>query len=436
MQIPTPTPQAGLRALRALLRQRSPLAALESFHAELGDVFRPQLPSFSPVVLVGPEAGRFVLVSAREDFRWRVDNDPVTHLLRYGVLVVDGEQHDTLRRQMNPALHKRMLSGYVQAMLRATDQVCAAWQPGETRDMLVEMRKIALLIIMETLYQVDFTPQLRPLWHSVLRTIQYISPGLWLIWRGTPRPGYQRHLKQMDTYLYRIIRARRATLGATDDLLGALIDAGLDDGLIRDQLLTMLIAGHDTSTALLAWALHLLGQHPAALERARAEVRAVFGESLPDAARIAELRFMDNVLDETLRLYPPIHLSSRVAAADMQFNGYDIAAGARVLFSIYLTQRHPAYWPAAAAFVPERHAQKPAPYTFLPFGGGPRNCIGAAFAQVESKMVLARLLQRFELRAAPDQHVHAHMGATLEPRPGVRLRIIKRLPADSLTGQT
>jgi cytochrome P450 len=365
-------------------------------------------------------------VTARDDFRWRVDDDPVTHLLRFGVLVTDGEQHDTLRRQMNPSLHKRMLTGYVEAMVRATDQVCATWQYGQTLDMLVEMRKIALLIIMETLYKVDFTSEMRPLWNAVLRTIQYISPGLWLIWRGTPRPGYAHHLKQMDDYLYRIIRARRANLGTTEDLLGTLIESGMEDGLIRDQMLTMLIAGHDTSTALLAWALYLLGQHPDIMNHVQSEIKNIVGVSVPSAEQMPNLPLLGNVIDETLRLYPPIHLSSRIAATDLEFKGHRIPAGARVLLSIYLTQRHPAYWENPRAFIPSRFETTPQPYTFLPFGGGPRNCIGAAFAQVESKIVLARILQQFNLTAVQGTKVHAHMGATLEPRPGVMLRVERR----------
>ncbi len=425
-EIPTPSAQAGLRALQAMARHKTPLAALETFHAELGDVFRAQLPGFSPIILVGAEAARFVLVTSREDFRWRVDTDPVTHLLRFGVLVVDGEQHDTLRRQMNPALHKRMLAAYIAAMVRASDQVCATWQNGQTLDMLVEMRKIALLIIMETLYKVDFTPEMRPLWNTVLRTIQFISPGLWLIWRGTPRPGYARALRQMDDYLYRIIRARRTNLGTTEDLLGTLIHSGMDDGLIRDQLLTMLIAGHDTSTALLSWALYLLGQHSQILETARAEVDRIAGVEMPHAEHMHELTFLGNVIDEALRLYPPIHLSSRVAATALEFNGFRIPASSRVLFSIYLTQRHPAHWDKPGEFIPARFENKIEPYTFVPFGGGPRNCIGAAFAQVEAKIVLARILQQFDLSAVAGAQVHAHMGATLEPRPAVLMRVQRR----------
>jgi cytochrome P450 len=426
VEVPVPPPQSGLRALQAIIRHKTPLAALESFHADMGNAYRAQLPGFSPIILVGAAAGRFVLVSSRDDFRWRVDTDPVTHLLRFGVLVVDGEQHDKMRQHMNPSLHKRMMAGYVDAMLRATDQICATWQNGQTLDMLVEMRKIALLIIMETLYKVDFTPDMQPLWAAVLRTIQFISPGLWMIWRGVPRPGYAHHLRQMDEYLYRIIRARRANLGTTEDLLGTLIEAGMDDGLIRDQMLTMLIAGHDTSTALLSWTLHLLGQHPDALEKVRAEVDRVVGVEMPRAEQMHELTFLNNVIDESMRLYPPIHLSSRVATTELEFEGYRIPAGARVLFSIYLTHRSAAHWDKPHEFIPARFENKPEPYTFLPFGGGPRNCIGAAFAQIEAKIVLARIFQQFDLAAVGGVPVHAHMGATLEPRPGVLMTAQRR----------
>jgi cytochrome P450 len=128
------------------------------------------------------------------------------------------------------------------------------------------------------------------------------------------------------------------------------------------------------------------------------------------------------VMDEALRLYPPIHLGSRVAAVNLEYDSYPIAAGTRVMYSIYLTQRLPEFWPEPDMFRPERFgpdAPRPQPYTYLPFGGGPRNCIGAAYAGVEVKVVMARVLQRFNLQLQPGARIHAHMGATLEPRPGV-----------------
>ncbi|GAB4472650.1 MAG: cytochrome P450 [Anaerolineae bacterium] len=427
--IPTPDSQSGLKALQAMRRERHVLAALEVFRAELGDVFRVQLPGFTPVVMAGPEAARFVLVSGREDLRWRNETDPVTALLRRGVLVVDGEEHDDYRRIMSPSLHRRMLNGYFEAMWRCTDRVIDAWPDGGVVDMLVEMRKIALLILMEALYSVDMGPDLRRMWEPILKSIEYISPGLWLIWRGAPRPGYARRIHELDEYLYRIIRARRAA-GSGEDLLGALIDSGLDDGRIRDQLLTMLIAGHDTSTANLSWALWLLGKHPESLAQVVQEVDRVLGGDPPGPEQIVGLTYTGQAAQEALRLYPPIHLGNRVAARDIEYGDYVIPAGERVIYSIYLTQRHPAHWENPAAFKPERFAPgvRHEPYTFLPFGGGPRNCIGGAFAQVEVKAVLARILQRFSLELLPRPAVHPYMGATLEPRPGVMMRVTRRQP--------
>jgi cytochrome P450 len=203
----------------------------------------------------------------------------------------------------------------------------------------------------------------------------------------------------------------------------------MSDDLIRDQLLTMLIAGHDTSTALLAWTLCLLGQHPDVLQQVQAEVDAVLGAEPPAFEQLNGLKYLEQVIKESLRLYPPIHLGMRIAATDLEFQGYHIPAGARVLYSIYLSHRMPEYWPDPEKFDPDRfrpeqNRTRPA-FVYVPFGGGPRICIGFAFAEVEVKVVLARLLQMFELTLLNDD-VHAHMGATLEPRPGVMMKAKRR----------
>jgi cytochrome P450 len=399
----------------------------------VGDVFRASLPGFSAIFLVGPQAARFTLVQARDELRWRNDDDPVTRLLRHGVLVEDGAAHDGLRQALNPALHRRMLSAYAADMLAAVEQVSGGWQDGQIVDMLVEMRKVALLALMRTLYRVDFTPELRRLWDALLGCIGYISPGIWMFWRGAPRFGYDRRLREMDAYLYRIIAERKALLRGQgqppEDMLGALIWMEMEDGLIRDQLLTMLIAGHDTVTALMAWTFYLLGKHPQAAACARSEVDEMAGSSRvfePEA--VNRLEYLGWVLREALRLYPPIHLGNRQAAVDLNYQGYTIPKGSRVIYSIYLTQRHPAYWPEPDRFLPGRYASgsRAAPYAWLAFGGGPRNCIGAAYGQMEARIVVAHILARFDLDLV-DRTVRPHMGATLEPRPGVRMRVRYRL---------
>jgi cytochrome P450 len=296
--------------------------------------------------------------------------------------------------------------------------------------MLVEMRKVALLIMVETLFGTNFNPEMGNLWEAVLRILAFISPGPWLILPGIPRPGYGSARRKLDAYLYRIIAERRKNPSPSNDLLSHLIDVpGMTDELIRDQLLTMLIAGHDTSTALLAWSLFLLGSHPYVMASVLAEIDSQLCGKDPDMENIRQLEFLDQVIAETLRLYPPIHIGNRIAAVDLEFQGFQIPAGARVVYSIYLTHRQERYWQEPHRFNPERfspdNAQQRPHYAYLPFGGGRRNCIGQAFAQVEVKVVLARLLQRFYLQRI-NHAVHPHMGATLEPRPGVRMRVFHR----------
>jgi cytochrome P450 len=402
---PEADPQTGLEVLKAFVRRRSPLAALEVMQAQVGNAFRVNLPVFNPAFVAGPENNREVLVSQRHRFLWRNERDPVTRLLRHGLLVEDQDSHDRLRAIMDPALYRREVLFHIGAMRDYTDTVLDTWQDGQVVDMLVEMRRAALLILMGTLFKVDFRPDIDRLWPAILKTLKYISPGLWLLWPGAPRPGYAAALQAFDDYLYGIIDQRRQDVGETDDLLGSLIAAGLDDDLIRDQLITMLIAGHDTSTALLAWALYLLGRHPEALAQAQVEVDAVLGSDQPTWEQLQELHFLDQVIKEALRLYPPIHVGNRQALEEMTLGGYHVPAGTRVMYSIYLSHRDPEHWPEPDAFRPERfdytqRENKTPPFTYVPFGGGPRNCIGAAFAQVEAKVVLGRILQRFNLELA------------------------------------
>jgi cytochrome P450 len=423
--VPKPTPTTSLRALQAIISERSVLAGMQVFHRETGDIFRLSLPGFNAVSLAGPEACHFVLVKGKDDLRWRMDGDPITNLLIHGVLVEDGDSHDQIRRNLNPALHKQMMEGYSQSFVRRTEQVTAMWRDDQPVDMLVEMRKVALLILMDSLFNIDYTPEMERLWSSVLNLIGYISPGIWMVWKDAPRPGYQEARAQMDEYLFRIIRLRREEGANGTDMLSVLIQSRMSDELIRDQLMTMLIAGHDTSTAMLSWALHMLSLYPEAAHKAQREIDTVLGDAEPTVTNTLNLKYLDQIIDETLRLFPPIHLGSRIAAVDLDFNGYHIPAGTRVLYSIFLTQRHPDYWQHPNDFIPERFDQKPAPHTYLPFGGGKRNCIGMTFAQSETRVVLAKILQDFDLHKRGGD-VHLHMAATLEPRPGVWIQPKRR----------
>lgn len=431
--IPEPDGITSLRSLQQLIKERNLLSALRVFHHDLGDVFKISLPGLQTIMLAGAEANRFVLVEARDKLHWRTEDDPVTSLLRDGVLVTDGEAHDALRGSMNQPLHKRSLTGYVDAMQNCTDSIIDEWSSDKPLDMLVEMRKIALMVLTETLFKVDIAPDMERMWQPVLKTIQYISPGLWILWKQVPRPGYSKHIHTMNEYLYQIIDTRRAVINDSEaeDLLGILIKSGMNNDLIRDQLLTMLIAGHDTSTALLAWALYLLTTHPEAMELVRHEVDNVLGSAPPTIDNISQLTYLGQVIDETLRMYPPIHLGSRHITEDLEFDGFLLPAGIRLMYSIYLTHHDPKYWDDPDTFDPGRFTtekkRKLQPYSYLPFGGGARNCIGTAFALVEAKVILARIIQRCDLQYTGRYPIKMKMGATLEPHPNVMVNVTKRL---------
>ncbi|MGD8404075.1 MAG: cytochrome P450 [Anaerolineales bacterium] len=423
------TPDTGRAAMRALLKEGSPLGPLKVMAKYVGRFFRIPLPGFKPYVVFGPESNRKVLVTERDKVLWR-NNDPVTDLLRRGVLVTDGEEHDHYRELMSPSLHPSQLDGYAQMMIAQTKRVTENWQDEQEIDMLVESRKIALLIIMQALFSKDVWNDLPRIWTSILKAIEYISPGAWILWRKIPRPGYRKHLQTLDEYLYNIIKDRRrltkdrknghpSSVHGQSDLIQHLIDAGLDDDTIRDQMLTMLIAGHDTSTALLAWVFALLGQNPDTYHHLVDELE---NDDRPP--------LLDQVIKEVLRLYPPIHIGNRMVAEDMEFEGGTVPTGARMFYSIYLTQRDPSIWENAEEFCPARfeRGRKTPPFSYVPFGGGPRACIGAAFGQAEARLVLAYLLKHFEFIPLNADKIHPHMGATLEPRPGVLMRVAQRTP--------
>lgn len=424
--MPNPDSETLRRVLQAFIRDRSPLAAMKVLYSSMGRFFQIPLPGFKAFVVGGPLANRQVLVTERKKLLWRSEGDPVTTLLRQGVLVVDGEQHDEYRHAMEPVLGPGSLPSYLPRILRYTDRVSATWADGQIVDMLVESRRIALLIIMDALFSVDFWDDLPRLWKPILKAIAFISPGAWIVFPKLPRLGYRKQIKILDQYLYEIIRVRRA--GAPcHDLLGHLINTGLDDAAIRDQMLTMLIAGHDTSTALLAWTFYLLGAHPDMLSQLQSELDQGLQGQPPQTPSGWQPPLLDAVIKEALRLYPPIHLGSRRVTETMAFDGNLVPAGERLIYSIYLTHRDPGVWENPDDFKPERFFQgrKYPPFAYVPFGGGPRSCIGAAFGQAEARLVIGRLLQthHFEL---VNPKVSTHMGATLEPRPGVFMRVKRK----------
>lgn len=412
-----PDAETGLEALRSLYRSRSLIGPLRVMAERVGRFFQIPLPGFKPYLVFGPENVRKVLISEKQKFLWR-NNDPVRDVLRQGVLVTDGDEHDRYRSLMEPMLHPSALPQYRQMVLQQTERVAATWADGQKVDMLIEGRKIALLIVMQALFSVDVWNDIDLLWKPIIKVIEYISPGLWIIWRKIPRPGYKRSFKIIDDYLYNIITTRRNASEPKHDLLQHLIDAGLSDDIIRDQMLTMLIAGHDTSTALFAWVFAMLAQNPATHQ----ELVLALDTTEPSATP----RLLEDVIKETLRLYPPIHIGNRIMAEDVTFGeGETIPKGQRMFYSIYLTQRDPAQWKDPDDFCPSRFSsgERSAALSYIPFGGGNRSCIGSAFGLMEARVTIAHLLRTVAFEPLNADKIRLHMGATLEPHPGVLMRV-------------
>ncbi len=378
-QVPGLNSSAGLSALRGLLSPQNLLGSLSAMGRKLGPIFQLRLPRFSPFVLSGSEAAHFTLVEGRNLFHWRNETDPVTSLLRHGVLVEDGQAHDDLRRQIMPALHRKQVEGYIEKMWKWSHAVTISWQPVTTYNMLVEMRRLALLIVMDTLFAIDMTPDLDRILPAILDILKFISPGVWLL--GARRKNFTKSIAAVNAYLEGLIHQRQSQSLGTENLLDQLISNGMEVGLIRDQMLTLLIAGHDTSTALLAWALYLIGKYPDIQSRLAKEAGLLPPDQPPSIEQVSSLGYYEQVINETLRLYPPIHVGNRVTQADLSVCGYTVPQDSRVMLSYYSIHHDENHWPEPEQFDPEplRTGREAAALYFPPVRRRPSQLPGGKF---------------------------------------------------------
>ena len=347
------------------------------------------------------------------------------------VLVLDGARHKRERKLLMPPFHGERMRLYGDMMCEITDRSIDTW-PVETPFPIQPcMQEITLDIILRAVFGVNEDAH-----HSRLRALlmeyQRVMVGrnffLTLIaWRRLTRLQ-----RAIDRLLYdEIKRCREETEAGRTDIMAMLVAARAEDGQpmsdeeIRDELITMLLAGHETTATALAWVIHRLLQNPNVLASARAEVASVIGYGgnapRPDAGQIGELKYLDAVIKETARLNPVVPIVVRLIETDTHIGGYDLPAGSIVAPCIYLTHRRPDLWSDPEGFKPERFiARRTDSYTFFPFGGGVRYCIGAAFATYEMKIVLARLLARVSLRPDPGHAVRmVRRGITFAPSGGV-----------------
>ncbi len=406
---------------------------------EHGPIFRVAVrPDFQPVYLVGPEANRFVLHTGREHFSHDRGWSPIIGpQFGHGILNMDGEEHARHRKMMNPAFTIAYMARYLPIMNEVIAARTADWTARGEVDLYEETRRITFDVAAAALTGLATGPEvdrLRELFLTLLHLDFDPQRETWEQVYGRLRAARE----ELHTLLLRHITARRAA--PTDDLLGFMVAARDEEGrpLSDEQLLAhvdiLLIAGHETSTTMSAWLLYLLAVHPEYLARVHAELDGLPGDHTAPITleQVKAMRVLGNAMSEAGRLHPPVGSGPRGVVKEFTFGGYTVPAGAQVRYSIAGAHWLPDVFPDPERFDPDRFAppreeDKRTPYALIPFGGGPRICIGVNFAQVEIKALAAHVLRRYTLEPVAGQRIaQIYPGIVGAPLGGIRVRVAPR----------
>jgi cytochrome P450 len=426
----------------ALSLIRDPLGFVSGLPCQ-GDLVRILMGPVSVVVVCDAELTRQVLV----DDRTFDKGGPLTNRAREvggnGLVTCPYHEHRRQRRLCQPAFHPDRLAGYGSAMAASAQDVTCSWREGQIIDVAGEMMALTMRITVSALFGTQLPPEAERavVEHTttVVRGVfqRALSPSFV---NRIPSPGNRRYHQAragLRGIVDDIIAARRAARAPDDDLLGALMNAtedtgadagvpGLTDAELSDEVITFLLAGTETTANALAWALHLLAGHPAVEKRLHAEVDHVLASAPVAFAHVPLLEETGRVLTETLRLYPPVWLSTRTVTAETELGGIPLPAGAVIAFSPYLIHHREDLYAQPDRFDPDRWRDRPPPRNaFLPFSGGARKCIGDRFALTEATLALAAITSRWKLLPLDDRPVQASPKATLSPR-GLRMRVVPR----------
>lgn len=365
-----------------------------------------------------------------------------------GLLTSEGDFWRRQRRLAQPAFHRQHLNAFAETMAARSAWLAQAWEAradtGVSFDVSAEMMHLTLDIVTRTLFSMELDPAdfqtVANAFPPLLKAFEYRAalPFDWV--EDLPLPivrRYKAYIADLDRVVNRIIAERRHSGVDHPDLLGMFMQARdeetgeqMSDKHLRDEVLTILLAGHETTANTLSWTWYLLAQNPAVTARLHTELDQVLGGRLPGVDDWPQLLYTRQIVDESLRLYPPAWIIARQPIQDDVVGGYHIAAGATVIMSPYLVHRHRAYWEDPAAFRPERFApgwERNLPrYAYFPFGGGPRLCIGNGFALMEATLALATLAQRYRLELDPAHPVTPKPALVLRPKNGIYMTLHRR----------
>jgi len=440
--VPYPPGRLDYSLARTQRFARDPLPILLDAYEEFGPVFTVRVMHVPVVFMLGPAANHYVLVEHPENFRWRDGSlGDLIPLLGDGMLTIDGPYHRRARRIMVPAFHRERILAAGEIMVEEAARAIAAWAPGMRLDVYRWTRELALRIAMRALFGFDPDGRDRAVASEFERALSFYSEDYFrqlLRGPGTPFARLMRSRRVLDRLVLAEIAARRARPDEDrGDVLGLLLAAadedgrGFDDGEVRDQVMTLLFAGHDTTTSTVTFLLRELARHPDALGRVLGEQDRVLGDRPPTPADLAgELPELAMAVDETLRLYPPAWVGPRRSVRAFAFAGHRVPGGVPVNYCSWASHRLPDVWPEPDAFRPERFAPERRATlpkgAYVPFGGGSRTCLGMRFGEMEIRAIAATALSRHRLELVPGRQVEIRQMPTLSPRGGLEMTVRPR----------
>jgi cytochrome P450 len=437
MQQRPPGPKPHFLIGNMPLASRDPLAVLTRWAGEYGDIFHYRAGWIHVYFLNRPDLIEFVLVRNHSNLL----KDRVVQNSRWffgdGLLTSEGEEWKRQRRLAQPAFHRERVASYAGIMTDYTEQMLSGWRDGAIIDVHQEMMNLTLRIVVRTLFGVEAenTDKISGTLNTMMRLTAGVRLLLPPVARRLPLPGMakvRRAVRQLNDVVFGIINIRRARSEQdSEDLLSMLIAARDEYGSamsateLRDQVLTFLLAGHETTALALSWTWYLLSQNPEVENKLHQELDTVLGHRVPNAADLASLIYTDRVIKESMRLYPPAWSLAREVAKEFEVEGYRIPAGANLVMSQWILQRDSRFFRDPVKFDPDRWAteacQKLPRFAYFPFGGGPRQCIGASFATMEAVLLLATIATHFKLRVVEDHPVVPVPSFTLRPKYGIRM---------------
>jgi cytochrome P450 len=444
-----PGPRGGYFFGSLFEAQRDPIAFFQRMIAEHGDYVAVRFGPIRYFILNDPEGVRQVLVDNQRNYKKSPSYQALKLVLGEGLVTSEGDFWRRQRRLAQPAFHKERLAAFVKTMVADTTSMLDRWRAAGAVppfDVHREMMRLTLRIVTRTLFSTDSDAEADEVGHAMSVAIEHVNERADALipiptWLPTPKNlRFGRALRTLDALVLRIIDERRKAAEKPNDLLTMLMSAQdeetreqMTDRQLRDEVMTLVAAGHETTANLLTWTFYLLAQHPEAASRLKSEVASVLGGRAPSLEDLPRLSFTRSVLDESLRLYPPAWVLERQALAEDRLGGYRVRPSVVIAISPFIMHRHARYWDRPNEFDPDRFSAARAgarpKYAYLPFGGGPRLCIGNAFAMMEAQIILAMIAAEWSLDLAPGFQVELDPSVTLRPKRGL---FMTRRPAGEM----